>query len=119
MAKRRSRVKPRWVRELASRRVKELLALAEKEYEEHPERSNRYARLARETAKKYNIRLPPNYKKRICKKCGAFLVPGRNLKVKVSSSKKTVIYICQECGHEQRYGYQREKKKKINKQKNS
>lgn len=114
---RKSRLKPRWVRELALKRIKKLLELAERE--EKQARKNRYADLARKTAQKYKVRLPKAYKRRICRKCGALLIPGKTLTVRVSSRTKTVIYVCKKCGNVRRYGYSREKGQKINKDKNT
>jgi len=114
---RKSRLKPRWVRELALKRAKELLKLAENE--EKQTRKDRYADLARKTAQKYKVRLPDVYRRRICRKCGALLIPGKTLTVRVSSRTRTVIYVCRRCGNIRRYGYSREKRQKINKGKNT
>lgn len=111
----RSRAKPGWVRALAKKRAEKLLLLAEEEHEKHPSRSKRYAELAKKTAEKYNVRLPKAKRKRICPKCGAFLVPGKNLKVRTTPKTREALYICQECGHAQKMGYSREKRQKLNK----
>lgn len=106
----RSRTKPKWVKEIALKKVKQLISLAEKE--EKPELRKRYAELAKKTAMKYNVKLPKEYRKRICPNCGEFLVPGENLKIRTSSKTKEVLYICQKCGETQKMGYSREKKAK-------
>jgi ribonuclease P protein subunit RPR2 len=59
------------------------------------ERANRYVELARGLAMKANIRLPSELKRRFCRHCHSFLVPGRNLTVRTSEGK--LVYSCHEC----------------------
>lgn len=92
--------RPLDVRRIAMAKVSYYLDLAEK----HPERSKRYAGLARMVCSKYNVRMPREYKRRICKSCGAFLTPGKNLRIRFAG--KTMTYTCLECGGVARYRYQ-------------
>ena len=105
----RQRGKPEWVKEEASKKVKKLLNLTEKT----PTKRKEYVSLAKKTAKKYRVKIPKHYKKRICKKCGAFLIPGANLKVRtISKPHHSVVYTCGECGHRSKMPYRKEKKQK-------
>ena len=56
-----------------------------------------------ETALKYKINLPLKFKRRICKNCHSFLVPGKNLRVR--TRKGHVVYYCLECKEFMRIGY--------------
>ncbi len=97
--------KPKWVKELALKRITRLLALAEQSLKDHPERSRRYVELAKKLSSKYNLTIPREMKRRICKKCDAFLLPGLNLAVRTDSQTKSVVYTCLDCGAKKRYGY--------------
>jgi len=95
-------------KKLALERVKILFKLAEQEFPKHPERSHKYAKMILNIVKKVRIRLPKNIKIFICKKCGKYLSPGVNLKVR--SKDGYTIYECLSCGSKRRYGYLKEKK---------
>ncbi len=103
--------RPDWVRKLAKGFMMRLLELAETTYRRDRELGKRYAELAVRTSRKYNVRIPKEYKRRICKKCNAFLIPGFNARVRISTSTRTVVWICEECGNVKRYGYAKEKSK--------
>ena len=68
--------KPEYQLGIAKERINILLKLAKKEFRKHPERSRRYAQLARKIGMRYNVRLPPEWKRRFCKSCGTLLKPG-------------------------------------------
>ncbi|GAB4306507.1 MAG: ribonuclease P protein component 4 [Methanobacteriaceae archaeon] len=100
--------RPRWMLEIAEERINILFILADKEFKEHPERSNRYVKLARNIATKYNIKMPKIWKHRFCKNCYSFLKPGYNCRVRLSKS--CVVISCLECGIKMRIPYIKEKK---------
>jgi ribonuclease P protein subunit RPR2 len=58
--------------------------------------ADRYAGLARALGMRYNIRLPPDLKRRLCPSCGSYLVPGRNLRVRLRQKK--TVRTCLKCG---------------------
>jgi len=60
------------------------------------ELADRYAGLARALGMRYNIRLPPDLKRRLCPSCGAYLVPGRNLRVRLRCGR--TVRTCLKCG---------------------
>jgi len=97
---RRSR-KPAWQQRIARERISILFDLAKKEIKKHPERSRRYVELARKIGLRYNVRLPKELKRKICKKCNMLLVPGVTCKVRLKEN-KIVIY-CLACKSIYRY----------------
>lgn len=81
---------------------KEILALVKKLFEEaklsfnkNPSLSNKYIKSARKAAMKINLRLPRELKRRFCKHCYSYLVPGKNVRVRIHKSR--VIYYCFNC----------------------
>jgi len=64
--------------------------------------------LARKLCMKYRVRAP-EIKRKACKKCGAFWIPGYNLTVRVRSRGKIVEYLCA-CGSVARFPFGRERK---------
>ncbi|MFQ5647779.1 MAG: ribonuclease P protein component 4 [Candidatus Aenigmatarchaeota archaeon] len=101
MVSRKSARKPASQVRIARERVQILFRLAGREFRPHPERSHRYVQLARRIAMRYNIRLPRELKRRVCKKCHRYLVPGANCKVR--TCQKIVVVVCLECGAAARY----------------
>ena len=69
--------------------------------------ATRYVFLARKTAMKYNLKLDPEQKKKFCHSCYAYVVPGKNLSVRINPDYQTVEHICQKCGKVTRYGYRK------------
>ncbi len=68
--------------------------------------ANRYAYLARRYAQRTKIKIPFEWKKRICKKCKKFLYPGVNYRVRIHSHKgkgSHVSLTCFECNKTTRY----------------
>jgi ribonuclease P protein subunit RPR2 len=97
----RRRGKPKWLRQGIEKRIEELLELAE----ENADKANDYAALAWKYKTRYRVSLPEKYKKRVCRKCRAFLTPGRNLEVRAAG--KFLVYRCLECGNVRKYGYEK------------
>ncbi len=92
-------MKPTWVRNAAAEAIRKLLLLAQ----QGKGKPRRYAELAVKKSKKYNVPLKKS-RRLICKKCGAVLIPGKNLRVRLASKpKKTIIYTCLECGNKMRF----------------
>jgi ribonuclease P protein subunit RPR2 len=94
----------------ALERINTLFAEAEKAFAKHPERSHRYVTLAYKLATRYKTKIPKKYKRRFCKHCKSFLMPGKNCIIRVRE--KRVVYRCLECGGIMRYMYAKEKKAK-------
>jgi len=102
--------KPLEQRRIAIRRIRQLFEQAEVVFKEDPNLSNRYVYLARKIAMKYKVKIPRELKRRFCKHCHVFLVPGVNCRVRLQGSK--VVYYCFNCKHYMRFPYIREIKEK-------
>ena len=91
------------LRSVATQRMWRLFELAEKEFEEHPERSERYVQLIRHISMRNRVSIPREIKRRICKHCYAFLVPGVNARYRLKEGH--ILVSCERCGKEMRYPY--------------
>ncbi len=89
--------------DMAEQRIRRLFELAEKAYPERPDLAKRYAAIARRISMRHRVSIPRELKKRVCKKCGAFLVPGGNCRVRLDG--RNAIITCLECGALKRYPY--------------
>ncbi len=107
MLKKRSRGKSKWQQDLGLERIKILFDRADFEFKKHPEHSHRYVQLARKIAMRYNIRMPKSLKRKFCKKCYSYLVPGVNCRVRINKAKQALTITCLECGNIMRYPYRR------------
>ncbi len=101
----RSRRKPSEIVDIANERIDILFSRAQLEFSEHPELSNRYVEIARDIAKKFNIHIPIKLRRKFCKKCGSYLVPGNNLTVRLLSKEKKVVRKCEICKNEKKVPY--------------
>lgn len=95
---------------IANERIAILFSEADKMFGFDSNLSNRYVFLARKIAMKCRITIPSNLKRRFCKKCHAFLVPGKNVTVRTHEGK--VVYHCHKCKQITRYPYIKEQKAK-------
>jgi ribonuclease P protein subunit RPR2 len=58
------------------------------------------ARLAKKIATHRRIRLPYEIRQLYCKRCKAFIVPGRSARIRIGRSKTRAVRItCLKCGH--------------------
>jgi ribonuclease P protein subunit RPR2 len=86
------------VKELARERIDILVAVALKEKDE--ELASRQAKLARKVAMRFRVRLPYGARQLFCKKCKAFIVPGRSARVRVGGARTRAIRVtCLKCDH--------------------
>ncbi len=96
--------KPKWAKKIAKERIVRLLKLAEEEARRgNYERASRYVWLARRIGMKYNVRIPRRLKRRICKGCLSFMIPGVNCRVRVSRGR--IVITCLRCGRVKRIPY--------------
>jgi len=94
-------------RRIALERMVVLFGLAEKEaLLGHASRARRYVDLARRIGMRYNVRVPPEYKRRFCKECLTYFIPGVNARVRVGRGR--VVVTCTGCGAIQRVPYRAE-----------
>jgi len=94
-------------KKIARERIKKLFKEAERRAKEDRfELSRRYVEIARKISMKYLVRIPKEYRMKYCKKCGSYLVPGKNCRVRLQKHK--VVITCLNCGNVKRYPYIRE-----------
>jgi len=105
-----------WTRDLVNQRIQILFKAAQESYRDHPERSNRYVKLARRLSMRYRTRLRPELKHRICKKCNSYLVYGSNARARLRRG--WIAITCLQCGNVTRHPYtprkEKESKKRLN-----
>jgi len=89
--------KPAQQLKIAKNRINFLFQHAKEVFKEDSRLSDKYVKMARRIAMKYKIRLPSLLKKRFCKHCHKYLVPGANCRVRIH--KHRLIYYCLGCKH--------------------
>jgi len=88
---------------IARERIERLQSMAREAVREgREERAREYVRRARRIAERHRLRLPTSFSHSICRACDAFLVPGRNARVRTQSGH--VVVTC-DCGNQARYPY--------------
>jgi ribonuclease P protein subunit RPR2 len=60
------------------------------------DRAREYVRLARRIAERNRVRLPREFRRFTCDSCDAYLVPGRNARVRLQPGR--VVVTCELCG---------------------
>ncbi len=68
---------------------------AERVYSKDKKLADRYVEHARRIAMALNIKMPRELKRKFCPHCYSFLVPGKNLRVRINKNK--IVYQCLEC----------------------
>lgn len=90
-------------KKLALVEIADILNKAKEVFDEKPDLAHKYAKKARRISLKYKLKLPLNLKRKICKNCYGFLIPGKNLRVR--THKGHAVYYCLECKKFMRFGY--------------
>lgn len=85
---------------VAKERISVLFEQARLAFSDHPERSNRYVALARRIAMRQRIRIDRRFRRQFCHHCYAFLVPGKNMRVRVHRG--NVVITCLLCNKKTR-----------------
>ena len=96
----------RLIKQIARTRINFLFQRAHEIFQENKKLSNRYVYLARRYAQRARIKIPFEWKKRICNKCKLFLYPGLNCRIRMQSRKgkgSHVSLTCFECNKTTRY----------------
>lgn len=112
---------PQWVsrklkaehKAIAAERIERLFELAEGASSRRLELADKYVQLAWKLATSYNVRLPPRLKRKLCRKCMAFLKPGISCRVRTRPSPPRIIITCLRCGHHMRIPRTKRRKKEI------
>ncbi|MBD3361809.1 ribonuclease P [Candidatus Woesearchaeota archaeon] len=90
-------------KEIARKRILFFFEQARKVFDFNPSLANRYVTLARKYAQRYKVRIPRELKRRFCKHCYKYLVPGVNCRVRTHDGK--VVYTCFNCKKFMRFEY--------------
>ena len=86
---------------IAKKRIKFLFEEAKNSFKKDSKLSDKYVKIARRVAMKYKIKLPSQLKKKFCKNCYKYFVPGVNCRVRIH--KHRIIYYCLSCKRFMRY----------------
>ena len=86
---------------IAKARINLLFKIAKEQFREDSKLSDKYIKIARRIAMKHKVRIPSPLKKRFCKNCHKYLVPGVNCRVRIH--KHRIIYYCFGCRHFMRH----------------
>ncbi|HLD41873.1 MAG TPA: ribonuclease P [archaeon] len=111
MSNRKISRKPEWQIKVSKERIEKLLEMARKDSVESPGLSRRYVSLALKIGMRFNVRLPKEQKKAICKNCNSYLIPGKTSTVRASKKQRAIVTTCRNCGSIKRHPYRKEKQK--------
>ncbi|MBS3110092.1 ribonuclease P [Candidatus Woesearchaeota archaeon] len=95
-------------RKIALERIIILFGEAKNIFSYDPKLSDRYVFLARKIAMKYKVRLPNELKRKFCRRCHSFFMPGKNCRIRTHEGK--VVYFCMKCKNIMRFPYVKERK---------
>jgi ribonuclease P protein subunit RPR2 len=88
---------------IAAERIERLQSLAREAARDGDEdRAREYVRLARRIAERNRLALPRSFRRFTCDACDAYLLPGRNARVRLQDGH--VVVRC-DCGATARYPY--------------
>ena len=98
-------------RRIALDRIARLMEFAKRHAAERPELAREAGKLVLRIARKARVRIPIQYKRFICRKCGTpFYIPG-SFTVRVRDRRSTHVVIrCNTCGYVKRIPAVKEKK---------
>ncbi len=88
-------------KKIALERIELLFGQAERFFADHPEWSDRCVEHARSIAMRHRIRIPRAYRRKFCRRCHAYLVPGATARVRIHHGR--VVVTCLRCGFQRRY----------------
>ena len=88
-------------KKIATERIAILFEQALLAFSQDPERSNRYVDIARRIAMRQRIRIDREFRRQYCHHCYSFLVPGKNMRVRIHRS--NVVVTCHACNKKTRY----------------
>ncbi|MDO8480794.1 MAG: ribonuclease P protein component 4 [Nanoarchaeota archaeon] len=91
------------VQSIAKERIEKLFEEAEAAFAKHPERSDRYAQLAWAISTKNKLRMPRELKRKFCRHCKSFWMPGKTVRVRTQEGH--VVFTCLVCKHQTRVPY--------------
>lgn len=88
---------------IAMQRIHRLFRLAKETFHEDASLAQRYVDTARKIAMAAKIRLPPEYRRLVCRHCKSFILPGVNSRVRMKQQREPhMVITCLECGKQTR-----------------
>ena len=104
MKRRRGTRRPGWMIDIAKERIRILFDEAKKAASEGEYAfADRYVEIARKISMRYNVRIPKDLKRKYCKYCYTYLVPGVNCTFRTNPRTKALEVKCLKCGKVMRY----------------
>lgn len=88
-------------KQLAKSEIEKLMSSAKDSFKTDKAKANNFVKKARRLAMKHKIRLAPTIKRRFCKYCYSFFVPGINCRIRTRDAK--IVVYCSECKKFARY----------------
>ena len=82
-------------KKLAKAEIRELFESAKKVFKTSSAMANKQVAKARRLAMKHKLAIPNEFKRRFCKHCYSYLVPGVNVRIRTQKSR--VVYSCLKC----------------------
>ena len=82
-------------REVARDRIVRLIELADARQRDRSDLADRYVRLARRIGMRYQVSLPADVRRRVCRGCDGLLVPGRTARVRLTAGRVSIT--CLRC----------------------
>lgn len=102
------------VKDMAMQRIDELMRLAIEVAPQNLPLANRYVEMATKLATRHRVRLAPQWKRLVCRRCKSLLFPGRTSRVRMKQDRRPhTVVTCLRCGTIKRYGYDRPKDQPI------
>ncbi|MEM2761042.1 MAG: RNase P subunit [Nitrososphaerales archaeon] len=87
-------------KDLATQRIRILVRNALETVKSDTDLAQKQASIVRRISTKFRVRLPYEIRQMYCKRCKAFIVPGRTARVRVGRSNvKAVRITCMMCGY--------------------
>ena len=100
----------RQTEQIAMERIRILFRQAEDTFPVDPDRAQRYVDLARKIAMRTRLRLPRDLRRRVCRRCNAFLVPDATSRTRIRQQREPHVAItCLKCGATTRIPLRRRK----------
>jgi ribonuclease P protein subunit RPR2 len=88
-------------RKIAKERIARLFEEAQAVFPDYPAMSNRYVAIARKIAMRQRVQIVHPFRRRFCRSCSSFLVPGKTARVRIHPGHITTT--CLSCGRRRRY----------------
>ncbi|XHH08744.1 MAG: ribonuclease P protein component 4 [Candidatus Bathyarchaeia archaeon] len=96
-------LKPLSIKQIARQRIDVLFGQAEAVRKSNPKLAAEYVKAAQKVAMSARFPLPSEYKRRVCKHCGALLVAGFNCRVRIQQKREPhLVVTCLNCGYNSR-----------------